>query len=118
MANIRVLVKEPGKPAEVKLIENDCRTFKSLIGGGSLGSATIGAGIMMYCDDEGKMKGLPYNFTLGALDFAVGNVVFFSNDGGEEEQSLSNQQIDFLQSALAVSYVPIVRVCKNTVIII
>lgn len=46
MAQIKVVVKEPGKPAEVKVIENDWRTFKSLIGGGTLEAVTIGAGIM------------------------------------------------------------------------
>lgn len=72
----------------------------------------------MYLDDEGKIKGLPYNFKLGMIDFAVGTVVFFGNDGGEEEQNLNDLQIDFLKSALSVGYVPFIRSCGNSIAII
>ena len=118
MSKIKVLVKKPGCAPEVQEIENDWKEFKRLIGGGTLSSFSLGAGIMMYLDDEGKLKGLPYNFELGGCDFVVGDVVFFANDGGEEEQSLSDLQIDFLLNALKVGYVPLIRVRGNTVAII
>ena len=88
MSMIKVLVKRPGEKSEVREIENDWKIFKALIGGGMLECVSIGAGIMMYLDEEGKLKGLPYNFRLGIFDIAVGDVVFFGNDGGEEEQEL------------------------------
>ena len=117
---IKVVVKKPDCEPEVLEIENDWKEFKRLIGGGTLEAVTIGAGIMMYCDDEGKLehKQLPFNFTLGERDFAVGDVVFFANDGGEEEQSLSDMQVDFLLNALKAGHVPLIRVRGNVVTII
>ncbi len=109
MADIRVLVKRPGEEPEVKEIENDWKIFKELIGGGTLEGVNIGKGIWMYDDDEGKLKGLPYNFQLGLYDFVVGSVVFFRNDYGEEEQGLTDVQIAFLKQSLAKGYVPILR---------
>ena len=48
----------------------------------------------MLCDEEGKIKGLDYNFTLGPDDI-VGNVLFVSAVG-EEFRELDERQIDFL----------------------
>lgn len=107
MSMIKVLVKRPGEKSEVREIENDWKIFKALIGGGMLECVSIGAGIMMYLDEEGNLKGLPYNFRLGIFDIAVGDVVFFGNDGGEEEQSLTDKQIEFLRGCLALNCVPI-----------
>ena len=112
MSMIKVLVKRPGEKSEVREIENDWKIFKALIGGGMLECVSIGAGIMMYLDEEGKLKGLPYNFRLGIFDIAVGDVVFFGNDGGEEEQSLTDKQIEFLRGCLALNCVPILS-CRQ-----
>ena len=109
MANIRVMVKRPGEEPEVKEIENDWKIFKELIGGGTLEGVYLGKGLWVYDDDEGKLKGLPYNFNLGLYDFAVGSIVFFRNDYGEEEQSLTDKDIEFLKERLAYGYVPISR---------
>ena len=115
MSKIKVVVKKPGCEPEVQEIENDWKEFKRLIGGGTLEVVTIGAGIMMYCDDEGKLehKQLPFNFALGGVlsgvDFVVGDVVFFGNDGGEEEQSLTDDQIEYLQYMLQYNHVAILR---------
>ena len=108
---IKVVVKKPDCAPEVQEIENDWKEFKRLIGGGTLQCVTIGAGIMMYCDDEGKLehKQLPYNFSLGIWDFVVGDVVFFGNDGGEAEQSLTDDQIEYLQYMLHYNHVAILR---------
>ncbi len=109
MAQIKVFVKEPGKPAEVKEIENDWLTFKSLIGGGTLEVVTIGAGIMMYIDDEGKLKDLPFNFRLGTSDYVVGNAVFFGNDGGEDEQSFTDNKIEYLTLCFGRDFLPCLK---------
>jgi hypothetical protein len=109
MAQIKVVVKEPGKPAEVKEIENDWLTFKDLIGCEIFSSVTIGAGIIMYIDDVGKLKDLPFNFRLGTSDYVVGNAVFFSNDGGEDEQSLTDNQIEYLTLCFGRDFLPCLK---------
>ena len=111
MSKIKVVAKKPDCEPEVLEIENDWKEFKRLIGGGTLEAVTIGAGIMMYCDDEGKLehKQLPLNFTLGGflsgVDFAVGDVVFFGNDGSENELSLTDDQIEYLLYCLHFNHV-------------
>lgn len=94
--HIIVAVKKPGEPICVKEVENDYKTFKSLLDDGLLTSFVFGKGIVAYCDDEGFDKRLPLNFILEST-VIVGTVIFFRYDGGEVERSLTEEQIQLLK---------------------
>ncbi len=80
---MRAIVKEPGKePIEV-LIENKLETFQRLVGG-YIQPVTIDEGVVLLCNEEGKLHGLEPNFFLGAIgDLIVGPVVIVGAQGDE-----------------------------------
>lgn len=105
-SNIRVLIKKPGKDAEVTTIGNDLDSFKDIVEGRLEGvplSFYLEENkICAYCNEEGKFLGLCENFAT-YRDIIVGNVVFFSIDG-ENEASLSDSQIEAICDWLGCDY--------------
>lgn len=63
---IRVIVKEPGKPAEQREIENNLETLQELVGG-YIEDVHIGSNILVIVNEEGKLKHLDFNFVLVLL---------------------------------------------------
>lgn len=60
MGKIRVLKKEPGKKARWVEIENELKPLQEAVGG-YLESVTLCEDLVILCDEEGLLKGLPYN---------------------------------------------------------
>lgn len=62
-------------------------TIRTAIGGGYIQAVGLPSGDYLYCDEEGKMKGMPENFTATALtsgvlfqgDFIAGPAVICGN---------------------------------------
>ena len=46
-------------------------TIRQAIGGGWLQAISLPSGDYLYCDEEGKLKGMPENFTATALTSGV-----------------------------------------------
>lgn len=88
---IRVIVKEVGKHPTVKEIKNELEVFKSLVGG-YIEVVRVTPEILMICNEEGKMQGLPPNFSTGH-DVIVGTAVFVAFDGSEDFAGLSDYQV-------------------------
>lgn len=93
MALIRVLVKEPGKPAEVREIENTLEAFQTIVGG-HIEALRITDSLACYIHDEGKLIKLAPNFVIPAFnpakfDIVCGPAVFFRSDGEGNETSLT-----------------------------
>lgn len=65
---IRVVVKEPGKRAEVRRIEPGLDSLQSIVGGyievAMRGHRFFGVtdDLVVYCNEEGALKDLPLNF--------------------------------------------------------
>ena len=81
---IKVLVKEPNKIAVLKEIEGDLKTMQAIVGG-YIEIVTINddLGILLICNEEGKLEGLEANFPFRGDSF-VGTVFFArGNDEGE-----------------------------------
>ena len=57
---IKVLVKEPGKEFEEKEVENKLEDFQELVGG-YIETVTIATDLVLICNEEGRLKNLPYN---------------------------------------------------------
>ena len=97
MNRIRVLVKEPGKPAEVREIENTLEGFRSIVGG-HIEALHITDSLACYIHEEGKLIKLAPNFVIptysaASFDILCGTAVFFRSDGEGNETSLTFTEI-------------------------
>lgn len=92
MEKIRVLVKEPGKPAEVREIKNTLKAMQAIVGG-NIEALQITESVICYLNDEGKLIKLAPNFVImhdiTVCDIVCGPVVFFRSDGDGNEISLT-----------------------------
>ena len=89
---MKAIIKEVGKEPKVIDIENTLEALQKAIGG-YLEAVNVGNGVIMLCDEEGKLKGSKYNFDLGS-DKIVGNVLFTQSDGKEDFADLDDKQIE------------------------
>ena len=72
---MRVIYKEVGKPAVFREVENDVKPLQSLVGGYIQAVPFDMDGLLLVCNEEGKMSGLQPNFKYHH-DTVVGNVFF------------------------------------------
>lgn len=80
---MRVLIKEPGKVWDVKLIPNELEALQDAVGG-YIETYTIDPmrGLVIICDEKGKLKGKPDNLRIDGIDF-VGTLLLCAVDEGE-----------------------------------
>lgn len=57
---IKVIVKEPGKDPEYKVIKNDFHAMQEIVGG-LIEIVSAGDGIILVANEEGMIRDLPYN---------------------------------------------------------
>mgnify|MGYP001851969002 FL=1 len=92
MDKIRVLVKEPEKPAEVREIDNTLEAVQAIVGG-HIETLRISDSVFCYLNDEGKLINLAPNFVITngrkVCDIVCGPAVFFRSDGEGNEISLT-----------------------------
>lgn len=64
-----VIKKEPGKEPVLTAIENTLPAFQEAVGG-YIESVTMAEDFVVICNEEGRIRNLPYNCTLlRAVDF-------------------------------------------------
>lgn len=71
--NVRVLVVEPNKEPEIRVIKNELDSFREIVGG-YIECVPLPIGMDTYylvCNEEGKLLGLPPNRKVGQ-DVIVG----------------------------------------------
>lgn len=78
---MRVIVKHPGQHPRQWNIANTLQSLQSIIGG-YIETVTLFEDCAVICDEEGRLKGLPYNCEVCGIDF-VGLIVFVGIKGGE-----------------------------------
>lgn len=76
---MKAILKAVGKPPEVIDIDNDLKALQEAVDG-YIEVLGVGDNVLMICDEEGKLKGKPYNFDLGH-DIIVGDVLFVKSSG-------------------------------------
>lgn len=83
---VKVLCKQVGKAAELRDVEDDYRVLQQMCGGCfSAYSVTSFVrepdlrNVVIYCNDTGKLDGLPPNCFIGSELF-VGDIVFYAYD--------------------------------------
>ena len=79
---ILVVIKEPGKAPVVELLfDNDLKAFQEAVGG-YIETVTIATDLVIICNEEGRLKGLPHNTTVFGVDF-VGTIIAAGVKGEE-----------------------------------
>ena len=81
---IKVLIKNPGRPARMVEIDNTLETLQGLVGGyiEVVLPERNNEGILMIVNEEGKLRRMEANFALGD-DLIVGTAIFIGEDGEE-----------------------------------
>ena len=102
--HIRILVVEPGKAPYATVIENSLEGMQSVVGGYiEYVPLADDRNASLYCNDEGKINGLPSNRRLGG-DIIAGTFFICGSDGGEYDCSLTDEQIARLSDLLQKRY--------------
>lgn len=82
MNKIRAIVKRPEDiVGHLVYIENDLKTLQSIVEG-YIEAVTITTDLVILCNEEGAIRGLPYNCRLFGYNF-FGTLVFVGVDGDE-----------------------------------
>ena len=78
---MRVIYKAPGKAPEIIEIENTLEALQEKVGG-YIEVVTMAKNARIICNEEGRLRGLPYNITFLGERF-VGPVLVVGTDGEE-----------------------------------
>lgn len=97
MNRIRILMKRPGKEPVPLYIENTLHRLQELVEG-YIETVTIATDVCLICNEEGRLKGMPYNCRICGVDF-VGPVLVVGVCG-DEFCSLPENSINFLKERL------------------
>lgn len=79
MNKIRAIRQEPGCEPEIIEIENELKPLQEAVGG-YIQAVPLGIGkVAVICDEEGRLKGKPFNCVCGPVDF-VGTILVVGSD--------------------------------------
>ena len=79
---ILVVIKEPGQAPKVEpLFNNTLEAFQEAVGG-YIETVTIAEDLVIICNEEGRLMGLPFNVTVANVGF-VGTVIAAGVNGCE-----------------------------------
>ena len=78
---IRILVKEPGKPWKKETIQNTLEALQEWVGG-NIECLTVASDACVICNEEGLKTGLPYNCCFIGAGF-YGTILLVGTDGEE-----------------------------------
>jgi hypothetical protein len=96
--NILVFVKRPGRAPELEpMFENSLEAFQKAVGG-YIETYTLTPELVVICNEEGKLQGLPYNVTIGREHF-VGPIVV-AGVKEDEFASLRASAVPFVRGLL------------------
>lgn len=76
---LKAIVKEPGKEPEEFIVADDYKELKGVVGG-HLESVTVEEGLVVLCDEEGRLNGKPYNCWFDGINFR-GTIVVLGSKG-------------------------------------
>lgn len=98
--HIQVVIVEPGKKPFKKTIKNDLDTSHAIVGGWIenvfIGENQSGCKIGCVVNEEGKLKGLPFNRVITNYDILVGTFFITAYNLEGDNVSLSDEECDAL----------------------
>lgn len=89
MHKIKVIIKRPGEPARVTNISDSLKNIQNTVDG-PIKAVTIASDAVVICNEEGRIRNLPYNCSICGIDF-VGTIIF----AGIQEGKFTNFPLDF-----------------------
>ena len=108
---MRVIYKAPGGKPEIRDIPNTLEELQASVGG-YIESCTFATNATVICNEEGRLRGLPYNCRFLGVDF-VGPILVFGIEG-DEFTDLDPEAMGLLMRGLLMSENPeIMRVCSR-----
>lgn len=99
---MRVIILKPGEKAYVDEIENTLKKMQNIVGGYIECINPWGNKIVMVCNDEGKIAGLPMNIAINTdwCKDVICGTVFFCREKGPELTDLTDEDVEFLLDAI------------------
>lgn len=91
---IRVLLIRPGHAPEVAVIENDLASFRAAVGGGYIECVQLTDTVCLWCDEEGKLKGLQASRYVPELNDVVAGQFFLTGPSDDEGEALPLSDFD------------------------
>lgn len=76
---ISALIKRPGEPPRHVNVSNSLEALQKNVGG-YIETVTLASDLVIICDEEGRLKGKPYNCTVCGTDF-VGEIIMVGANG-------------------------------------
>lgn len=73
---MKTIIKEPGFPLELIDIPNELKALQQMVGG-YIETVTIARDLVVICNEEGRLNGLPPNCSVCGVDF-VGPILICS----------------------------------------
>lgn len=93
-----MMVKKVGQTVELVDLPNKYDTLKDAVGG-YIECVRLEKGVILWCNEEGKLLDLPHNFTVGNIRIE-GDVIFTGDDYKGGNVSLKQKQIDYITGLL------------------
>ena len=96
---ILVVTKSPGEKAKSVSIDNNLKSFQKLLNGGYLQALPRAAfpdlkEYIVYCDEDGYAKELPFHFSLfQGTDAVVGSTIVSKVNNDGDSVSLSDDEV-------------------------
>lgn len=88
---ILVVIKEPGKaPAVEPMFENTLESFQAAVGG-YIETVTLATDLIIICNEEGRLLGLPHNCNVCGVDFC--GTILAVGSKGEDFASLKAHNV-------------------------
>lgn len=81
MKKIGVLIKEPSKKPRHVNISDSLANLQNTVGG-YIETVTLASGVVVICNEEGRINGMDYNCNIAGVDF-FGTVIMCGVDGEE-----------------------------------
>ena len=76
---IRVIIKQPGSPAFEDMIPNELGAFQDIVSGW-IEKDTVGKGIAVISNEEGRLMDMEHNCTVCDIEF-VGTIIIAGEKG-------------------------------------
>lgn len=89
---MRILKVEPGAAPYEKELQNELHSVQAEVGGGLFQLVYLGNGVMLCCNEEGKLNGMRPNRCLED-DIICGPFFLVGDDGKGEFISLTDEQV-------------------------
>jgi hypothetical protein len=92
---MRMMVKKVGEPVKEVNLPNTDETLSQAVGG-YIEAVYLDKGVILWCNEEGKLNGLPFNCSIGNVSLS-GDIIMTADNGEGNSKALTNDQIDYIK---------------------